>query len=187
MADVFAEALKRDLIRYTHTLNIQSHLRRSRNVFFSPPSTWTNTSGDDDGFLLKPHLNTVVCFLFFSRIKCKSSVMKQRILGVNLNLIYEFYSCLIKLNRKQCSSRPIQCVFSVFIERLGRLKPPRSSSSLTKAWRECAGWARRSVPPLLEGLAICPLAPAHQSGTGSGEKGDGSRGTLANRCGQIVD
>lgn len=64
VADISAEALKRDLIRYTHTLNIQSHLRRSRNVFFSPPSTWTNTSADDDGLLLKPHLN--VMFLDFS-------------------------------------------------------------------------------------------------------------------------
>ncbi|TNN83894.1 hypothetical protein EYF80_005765 [Liparis tanakae] len=58
--------------------------------------------------------------------------------------------------------------------RLGKLSPHAALalSSLTKAWRECAGWARRSVPPLLEGLAICPLAPAHHSGTGGGEKGD---------------
>lgn len=86
---------------------------------------------------------------------------------------------------------PSSSVFSVFMEGW-ETKPPLHNatpalSSLTKAWRECTGWARRSVPPLLEGLAICPLAPAHQSGTGSGERGGRSRGTLANRCGQIVD
>lgn len=47
-ADVSAEALKRDLIRYTHTLNIQSHLWRFEKCFFfpcSPLSTWTKHGG----------------------------------------------------------------------------------------------------------------------------------------------
>ena len=47
-ADVSAEALKRDLIRYTHTLNIQSHLWPFEKCFFfpfSPLSTWTKHDG----------------------------------------------------------------------------------------------------------------------------------------------
>lgn len=67
-------------------------------------------------------------------------------------------------------------VFSLYLSKVGRANPRAAPalSNLTKAWRECAGWARRSVPLLLEGLAICLLAPSHQSGTGSGEKGDGA-------------
>lgn len=68
---------------------------------------------------------------------------------------------------------------SVFTEGWESAEPPPPlllSPNLTKARRECAGWARRSVPPLLEGRAICLLAPSHQSGTGGGENGGDGAG-----------
>lgn len=85
---------------------------------------------------------------------------------------------LTELNRKQCCPPP-------FMHRSRALQPDKSLEGMRRPGPDAR------CPPLLEGLAICPLAPAHQSGTGSrsGERTRRRRGwgTLANRCGQIVD
>ena len=68
-ADVSAVALKRDLIRYTHTLNIQSHLWRFEKCFFFPLFSSEHLDETRREKMMASCLNTGICFCYVLRNK----------------------------------------------------------------------------------------------------------------------